>query len=129
MPRAAIIEDSRSDLWKAAEVLKRLGVNEITEFTRVDKALLYLQDVVEGKSPGPDVIVLDLHFNLESGFEVLRFRRSNPKLNSIPLVVWTQMGETEQELCRFFGAKVIQKSGDSDELQTALKSLAASTGS
>lgn len=83
----------------------------------------YLQEVVDGTRQPPDLILLDLQFPLESGFEVLRFRRSNQKVSSIPVIVWTIMGATEQELCRYFGATVVSKHEGSGGLEWALKSL------
>lgn len=99
-----------SDLRQASALLKKFGVDEAEAVTRVDKALLRLQEVIENKRPAPDLIILDLNFNLESGFEVLRFVKSHQQLNSIRVVVWTVMGETQQQISRFFGAEVVPKS-------------------
>lgn len=126
--RAVVIEDSISDLRIAIAALKDLGAEDVEAFIRVDKALLHLRDVVEGNRPAPDLIVLDLNFGVESGFEVLRFRRSNPALSSIPVIVWTVMGDTEQELCRLFGAGVVPKYKGHKALHTVLKSFSAGSG-
>ena len=72
----------------------------------------------------PDLILLDLSFPRESGFEVLRYWKSNAKLHQIPVVVWTVMGETEKKLCHFFGVEhVVPKWAGPKELETALKNF------
>ena len=123
MPKAVVIDDSLSDLRQATEILKNVGVSEVEHILTVPKACIYLQEVVDGKRGAPDLIILDLQFPLESGFEVLRFRRSNREVSAIPVVVWTIMGPTEQELCRFFGATVVPKHEGPKGLEGALKSV------
>lgn len=123
MAKAVVIDDSLSDLRKATEVLRNVGVNEVEHILTVPKACLYLQEIVDGRRAAPDLIILDLQFPLESGFEVLRFRRSNRNVSAIPVVVWTVMGPTEQELCCFFGAVVVPKHEGPKGLEGALKSV------
>jgi CheY-like chemotaxis protein len=66
----------------------------------------------------------------ESGFEVLRRWRSDRKLSGIQIVVWTQMGDREQEICRLFGLKhVISKWAGAAELQDAIKAAMQSPSS
>ena len=125
MKRALIVEDCVSDLRQASALLKKYGVEEAEAITRVDKALLRLQEVVENKRPAPDLIVLDLNFNLESGFEVLRFMKSHQQLKDIRVVVWTVMGETQQQICRFFGADVVPKSEGIAALSRTIEGFSA----
>ena len=114
-----------SDLRQASALLKKYGVEEAEAITRVDKALLRLQEVVEDKRPAPDLIVLDLNFNLESGFEVLRFMKSHQQLNAVRVVVWTVMGETQQQICRYFGAEVVPKSEGIAALSRTIEGFSA----
>lgn len=123
MQRALVIEDSIPDQRRAMKVFKALQWDEIQQFIRVDAALLHMQEVVEGKHPVPELIILDLQFNLESGFEVLRFLKSNPIFCSVPVIVWTHMGTIEQELSRYFGATVVSKEAGSRELEGAVKNI------
>jgi len=123
--RALIVEDCVSDLRQASALLKKYGVEEAEAITRVDKALLRLQEVVEDKRPAPDLIVLDLNFNLESGFEVLRFMKSHQQLNAVRVVVWTVMGETQQQICRYFGAEVVPKSEGIAALSRTIEGFSA----
>ncbi|HWS16687.1 MAG TPA: hypothetical protein VN223_01660 [Candidatus Elarobacter sp.] len=89
---------------------EKLGATEIDAVGMVAAALSRLDDVVEGKVPAPDVIVLDLSFPFESGFEVSRRWKADHNLKDIQIVVWTEMGETEQRLCGYFGVnKVVPK--------------------
>lgn len=91
----------------------------------VAEAFRYLDEVIEHKREAPALMVLDLSLGYESGFEILRRWKSDRKLSAIPIVVWTQMGEREQELCRLFGLKqVISKWSDIKELQDAVKTAA-----
>jgi CheY-like chemotaxis protein len=126
MRKVLIVEDNPSDIRKSEDVLNRLGVQEIELATTVAKAIKYLDDVRAGSREAPDVIILDLSFSLESGFEVLRFWKSHAELRNIRIVVWTVMGELEQQLCRLFGVEeVVPKWGNVTELEYTLKRTAA----
>jgi CheY-like chemotaxis protein len=126
MKRALIIEDRVPDIQRAIRVLHKLGIEEIDSFSRVDAALLRLEEAVEGKRSIPDLIILDLSFSTESGFEILRFWKSNKLLHdNTSVVVWTQMTDPEQELARCFGAEVVPKWTGAAELETALRRCGA----
>lgn len=120
MANILIVEDSAADLRAATAALKELGT--IESAVRISDALQYLDEAAEGKREAPALIVLDLSLGYESGFEVLRRWKSDRKLSQIQIVVWTQMGKREQELCRLFGLKhVIAKGAGVRELQSAAK--------
>lgn len=122
MSRALIIEDTSSDLRQSAAVLKKLGFNDVDAINNIAGALLTLQDAVDGKKPLPDLILLDLSFPRESGFEVLRYWKSNKdSMKDTRIVVWTVMGETEQQLCQYFGVDVVHKGAGPDELEKVLR--------
>lgn len=122
--RALIIEDSPSDVQKALAVLRRLGMEEPDVFARVDLALVHFQDVLDGARPAPDLLVLDLGFECESGFEVLRFLRTNKAFPLMRIVVWTRMGELQKELCGFFGAEFVSKSAGLGEFERIIRAAA-----
>ena len=124
-PATLVIEDSPSDMLNAKKLLEAHGISDIQGFFRADLALLHLQQVIEGKRPIPGLIILDLEMGMESGFEVLRFFKSHPQLRSTRVVVWTQMGGVEQELCRYFGVEVVQKTAGRSELRSVLRSCAS----
>jgi CheY-like chemotaxis protein len=119
--RVLIIEDTPADARQSTAVVKKLGAQEVTALNNIASAIMFLQDVVEGTKDAPDLILLDLSFPRESGFEVLRFWKSNPKLEPIHIVVWTVMGDTEKKLCKYFGVEhVVPKWAGSKELESVL---------
>ena len=125
MRRVLIVEDTPSDVRQSTAVVKKLGAEEVIAFNNIAAAMLFLQDVADGTKEAPDLILLDLSFPRESGFEVLRYWKSNPKLHEIHVVVWTVMGETEKKLCQFFGVDdVVPKWAGPKELEAALKTFA-----
>ncbi|HET9281873.1 MAG TPA: response regulator [Candidatus Angelobacter sp.] len=130
MANVLIVEDDVSDLRKATSALAEIGLGPVDPASSVGEALRYLDEAVEGKRSRPALIILDLSLGYESGFEILRRWRSDRKLSGIQIVVWTQMGEREQEICRLFGLKhVISKWADPAELQEAVKAAMQSPSS
>jgi DNA-binding response OmpR family regulator len=124
MYRVLIVEDMPSDVRQSAAIVKKLGAEDVIALNNIAAAILFLQDVVEGTKKPPDLILLDLSFPRESGFEVLRYWKSNAKLNGIPVVVWTVMGDTEKKLCEFFGVEqVVPKWAGPKELEAALRAF------
>ena len=122
MSRVLIVEDNNADLRQSAAILKKLQFNQVEASNTVEGAILHLQDAVEGKKPAPNLILLDLSFTRESGFEVLRYWKSNrEQLRDTKIVVWTVMGETEQQLCRYFGVGVVPKWAGPAELENVLR--------
>jgi CheY-like chemotaxis protein len=124
MHRVLIVEDTPADVRQSTAAVKKLGAEDVIVLNNIPAAILFLQDVVEGTKPAPDLILLDLSFPRESGFEVLRYWKSNPRLREIHVVVWTIMGDTEKKLCQFFGVEhVVPKWAGPNELETALKTF------
>ncbi len=129
MSRVLIIEDNNSDLRQSISVLKKLQYEDIDCLNNVPAAMMRLQDIVDGKSPAPDLVVLDLSFTRESGFEVLRFWKTNRDcMQNTRIVVWTAMGETEQQLCRYFGVDVVPKWTGMQELESVLRTYTSAHG-
>lgn len=125
MPNILIVEDNPADVRTASVALAKLGMGNIEAVATVGEAHRYLDEVREKKRESPCLILLDLALGYESGFEILRRWRSDRNLTATPVVVWTQMGEREQELCRLFGLKhVIPKWASISELQDAVKTAA-----
>jgi CheY-like chemotaxis protein len=120
--RALIIEDTASDIQKASSVLNQLGVSQIKVFSRIPMAMEHLRGVVEGRAELPELLVLDLDFSMESGFEILRYWKASPKLHDMRVIVWTIMGELEQKVSRLFGVEnVVDKHAGLGELEKALR--------
>ncbi len=121
---ALIVEDDAIDLRQATEVLKGVGISKIDSASSSPTAIRYLEEIAEQKRPAPAVILLDLALGYDSGFEVLRCWKSDRRLKDINIVVWTQMGEREQELCRLFGLEhIVPKWKEIEELQTTLQEV------
>lgn len=119
--KVLVVEDSVADLNTCVGLLQKIGVQQVDACSNVPAGLLRLEEMLEGKLPHPDVIIVDLAFPIESGFEILRFWKSHPELKSIPVIVWTVMGDTEQQLCRAFGVhRVVPKWADRAELEAAV---------
>lgn len=122
MKRVLIVEDNTADLRQSAAILKKLRFDEVDAVNNVPAALLRLHDALDKKKPAPDLVLLDLSFTRESGFEVLRLWKSNrDRLKNTRIVVWTAMGETEQQLCRYFGVDVVPKWAGPEELESVLR--------
>lgn len=122
MSRVLIVEDNNADLGQSASILKKLQFNTVEATSTVEAAIMQLQDAAEGKRPAPDLILLDLAFTRESGFEVLRYWKSNREhLKNTKIIVWTVMGETEQQLCKYFGVDVVPKWAGPVELENVLR--------
>lgn len=122
-PNVVLIENTPSDVTKALRVLNSLNVQPTAVLTRVSQALLYFEDVIAGVTNCPDLIVLDLDFGGESGFEILRLRKTSSALQQCEVLVWTIMGDTQKELCRLFGlSHIVSKHDGEAALKSALES-------
>lgn len=104
MKSLLLVDDRPNDLRIASEAARDLGITSVNAQTSVMKARLYLEKGLDGEVPLPDGIVLDLDLGYESGFELLRFWHSTPKLTAIPILVWSVL-DTERELCNLFKIK------------------------
>jgi CheY-like chemotaxis protein len=119
-----VVEDSVADLNACVSALQKMGIAQLDALSNVRAAMLRLEEINEGRLAKPDLIILDLNFSSESGFEVLRYWKSNPPLRSIPVIIWTGLGENEQELCRAFGVhRVVAKWAGGQALQEAVSSV------
>lgn len=118
--QVVIIEDSHDDSFLATRIFNSTGVANITRFARIPEALLFLEEIADGIRECPQLILLDLNVGLDSGFEVLRFYKSNPALQSCRVIVWTGSGAMERELCEHFGVECIGKGDGEAALATAI---------
>jgi CheY-like chemotaxis protein len=64
----------------------------------------------------PDLILLDLDLGPESGYEILRIRYSSPHLARIPVVIWTQLGLDNYEVCVLFISTAMSQNGKAPPL-------------
>lgn len=116
-----VIEDTIADLNSCVGLLRRMGGVQVDAISSIPAALARMEIILAGKLPSPDLIILDLSFASQSGFDVLRFMRANPLLRSIPVIVWTIMDDHRQELCDVYGVRqVVGKLAGPRELQQAI---------
>jgi CheY-like chemotaxis protein len=121
MQAVLIVEDNIADMRSAAAVLKRLGVTQVDAVRNVGAAIVRLEDAIDGIKPAPSLVLLDLDFACESGFEVLRFWKSHPELKNTRIVVWTSMDDPQVEMCHLFGVDVVRKGTGLKELDESLR--------
>lgn len=124
LSRLLVVENEPKDAKLAAEAGRLAGFTEIEARTTPQSARAYLEDRLEQEGVLPDGIVLDLDFGIESGYELLRFWHSTPKLRGVPVVVWSVMGEEQRKMCDLFKVRqFVGKWEGNDALQQALQSI------
>ena len=83
LQKVLIIDDNLPDARAAANVAKELGTKQVETISRFGKGVFAFDQIVEGKRPAPDLLILDLDFGLETGFDLLRvwnlIRRRSPE--------------------------------------------------
>jgi len=122
-----VVENEPKDLKNAADSARAAGFKEVEGKTSPYAARLYLEDCLANGPKLPDGILLDLDFGIESGYELLRFWHSNPALRTIPLIVWSILGEEQKQMCSLFKVKqFVGKWEGNDALQDALKGITQS---
>jgi CheY-like chemotaxis protein len=88
--RLLLVEDSVADLKLVQMALAESGGD--TELIHADDgavALEVLDEVLAGRHPRPDVVLLDLNMPKASGVDVLRRVKGDPELRTIPVVVFS----------------------------------------
>jgi CheY-like chemotaxis protein len=100
--RLLLIEDEPKDLKFASETAHSLGISEVDARSTLEGAKLYLDEGLEGDGPLPDGIILDLSLGYDSGYELLRYWHSTPRLSKIPIIVWSIRGEDQRDMCKLF---------------------------
>ena len=119
-----VVENEPKDMKNAADSARAAGFTEVEGKTTPYAARVYLEDRLANGPSLPDGILLDLDFGYESGYELLRFWHSNPQLRTIPLIVWSILGEEQKEMCSLFKVKqFVGKWEGADVLQDALKGI------
>lgn len=120
-----IVEDQSSDLQTASKAAEAAGFSGIAAQPSALMAKAYLEKGLQGELALPDAIVLDRDLGYDSGFELLRFWHSNPKMAKVPLVVWTILDDRYREICAMFKViAYVNKAEDSSVLRQVLGGLA-----
>jgi CheY-like chemotaxis protein len=123
-----LIEDDSSSSDACAAALHELGYDGVQLITHVMQAEQHLDDIVASLTDAPAGIVLDLGLGLDSGFAVLRKCHAHPRLQQVPILVWTKHSDDlAATFSRYLGAQdFLVKSSDEQALRDALRRLLAS---
>jgi CheY-like chemotaxis protein len=122
-----IIDNDVKDLKTAEEAAKSAGFSDLEAKNSPNAAKRYLEDRLAEEKTLPAVIVLDLDFGYESGYELLRFWHGHAVLRNIPVIVWSVLGEEQREMCKLFKVRqFVGKWEGGTALQDALRQLIAS---
>jgi len=127
--RLLLVEDDPKDLRFAVEVAQQLGITDVEARTSPDGARSYLDKGLQGECALPDGIILDLDLGYESGYELLRLWHSTPRLHSIPLIVWSVLGDEQRDICSLFNVtSFVGKWEGEAALREALRGLQPTAG-
>lgn len=119
-----VVENEPKDLKSAADSARAVGFIEVEGKTSPYAARIYLEDRLANGPKLPDAILLDLDFGVESGYELLRYWHSTPRLRVIPLIVWSVLGEEQKQMCALFKVKkYVGKWEGREALQEALEEV------
>lgn len=125
--RLLIVENDPHDMKRAGEAARQVGFSELEGKTTPGAARYYLEERLSDESKLPDGILLDLDFGHENGYELLRFWHSSPKLRTIPMIVWSVLGEEQRNMCDLFKVKqFVGKWEGNRALEEALKRIGES---
>ena len=120
-----LIEDQPAFSDTCTKALHELGYDGVQLITHVMEAENHLDDIVSNLTEAPAAIVLDLGLGMDSGFTLLRKCHAEPRLQQVPILVWTKhTDDLSKTFSNYLGAKdFLVKSGDPQELRDALKRL------
>jgi CheY-like chemotaxis protein len=124
--RILLVEDSVADHKLVQMALAESGGD--TELLHADDgaaALDVLDEVVAGRHPRPDVVLLDLNMPRASGVDVLRRVKGDPLLRTIPVVVFsTSRADVDVAVAYAAGANAyIVKPLDLQRFMTVVRSI------
>lgn len=124
-----LIEDQPAFSDTCTKALHELGYDGVQLITHVMEAENHLDDIVSNLTDAPAAIVLDLGLGMDSGFTLLRKCHAEPRLQQVPILVWTKHTDVlSRTFSNYLGVKdFLVKSGDSQQLRDALKRLLAPT--
>jgi CheY-like chemotaxis protein len=112
-----LVEDNPGDVRLIQEALKTTELQYVLELASDgDEALMRLFSE-ETSLLAPDLVILDLNLPRKSGHEVLALIKDDPKTKSIPVIVLSSSGLTE-DVQRAYGAHAncyIQKPQNIDD--------------
>ncbi len=128
--RLLLVEGAAPDIQLAVETAHSIGITEIETRTTLDSGLAALNRGLGNERPLPDIILVDLELGLDSGYELMRYWRSAPRLSQIPLIAWSRLGEQHRGLSAVFKVtEYVSKWDGPEALKAALLRIAGDGGS
>jgi DNA-binding response OmpR family regulator len=122
--RVLILEDDLNDLLMATRIARRAGFEEIETLANLEQAIKVIEQGLRGERLLPEAVILDLNLGYDSGYEFLRHWRSIWKQVNIQIVVWSALGEWNQDLCAPFHVDAYVSKGEGEAaLSRALQQL------
>lgn len=119
-----VVDNSPDDLLLAVKTARSAGFTEIDARSSLESAQSWLEKRLQGTLPLPIAIVVDLDLGLDSGYELLRFRHATPAMSNVQIIVWTQLGDENRQICELFGVEFyIPKWKGAEALQEALQEV------
>lgn len=129
-PLVLYAEDDENDAFFMQRAFAKLGRSDALRIVRDGKqALEYLAGNGEfadrAKHPSPSLVLLDVKMPRLSGFEVLRWLRSSPAHDKIPVVMFTSSTQdADLTISRQIGANAyIVKPANADHLAVLIDDL------
>jgi CheY-like chemotaxis protein len=123
-----LIEDQPAFSDTCTKTLHELGYDGVQLITHMLEAEMHLDDIVSSLTEAPAAIVLDLGLGMDSGFTLLRKCHAEPRLQKVPILVWTKhTDDLSKMFSDYLGVKdFLVKSGDPQKLRDALQRLMVS---
>ena len=119
-----VVEDSPHDVSLAVKTARSAGFSEIDARSSLESAQSWLDKRLQEAMPLPAVMVIDLDLGPDSGYELLRFRHETPAMSNVQIIVWTQLGDENRQICELFKAEFyIPKWKGAMALQEALQAV------
>jgi CheY-like chemotaxis protein len=124
-----LIEDQPAFSDTCTKTLHELGYDGVQLITHMMEAENHLDDIVSSLTEAPAAIVLDLGLGMDSGFTLLRKCHAEPRLQKVPILVWTKhTDDLSKMFSDYLGVKdFLVKSGDPQQLRDALQRLMVSS--
>ena len=88
LAKVFIVEDDSDDILMADKLMLRNRVRtDFTYFRDGEECIEYLSDKTKLQNGRPDLVLLDLNLPRVDGWEVLKFIKQDPDLQSIPVMM------------------------------------------
>jgi CheY-like chemotaxis protein len=92
------VEDNQADVALTAHALKISGIPHSVHVVRDGaRALTFLLSPDDDMHPRPDLILLDMSLPGMNGYEILREIKGDPRLKSIPVVIFSTMNSNQTQ--------------------------------